>query len=161
MGLAEQSVRLYGGRLQGPEVWILGHETRVVHLQCGNEPAARTLVPIACGLNAAVELVERLDGETGEAKPGCLHLCLLSDGQTQAANRQQVGRWAEAKVKVDTARHGGTLRSVEPPAASSINRERDLNCLVSDPACNPSGQGLPLRVADHQVIQPAWLLMVC
>ena len=32
IGLAEQSVRLYGGRLKGPEVWIIGHETRVVHL---------------------------------------------------------------------------------------------------------------------------------
>src|SRR5438034_11478927 len=127
MGLAEQSVRLYGGRLKGPEVWIRGHETRVVHLKFSNEPAARTLVPIGCDINAAVELIERLEGETGEAKPGRLHLCFLSDGQTQAATRQQVGRWAEARIKVNAARYCGTLRSVESPPASGSNRERDLN----------------------------------
>jgi hypothetical protein len=121
-----------------PEVWITDDETRRAHLEFGDEPAARTLVPIGRDINTTVKLFERLEGEAREAKPGRLRLCFLSDGQTQAANWKQVGGRAEVKVKVGAACHCGVFCPIQPPAASSINRELDLNGLVLNPARHPS-----------------------
>ncbi len=129
---------MLNSRLNLPDVWIIGDETGCIHLEFGDEPAARTLIPIGRSINAAVDLFERLERESGEAKPGCLHLCLLSDGQTHAAERKQVGQRAEVKIEVDASRHFGALCSIEPPMTSRINGEINLDCLDSDPARNLS-----------------------
>src|SRR5207249_9166973 len=49
--------------------------------------------------------------------------------------------------------------SIEPPAPRRIGRELDLYCVVADPARNPRGHGVPPRIADDRVVQPARLLV--
>jgi hypothetical protein len=41
-----------------------------------------------------------------------------------------------------------------------IDRELNLDCLVTNPAHHPSRQGLPLRIAYHEVVQSTWLQVV-
>src|SRR3989475_10579138 len=143
-----------------PDVRIMGEEPRRVHPELGNELAARTFVPIGRVIDAAVTLFERLEGEAREAKPGRPYFGLLSDRQTQPANRKQVGGRAEVEVDVDRARHGGTLCSIEPPAPRRIGCELDLDRGVADPARNPCGPRGPPPIADDPVGQPARLLVV-
>ena len=123
---------------KSPQVWIMGDETRRIHLEFGNEPAARTLVAIGGVIDPVIALFKRLERKTGEAEPGRTHLSLLADRQIQAANREQVGGWAEVKIDVLAARNIGTLDAIEKPTAGGVNRNFDLNGIFSNPACNPA-----------------------
>src|SRR5947199_4446908 len=141
-----------------PDVRITGDETRRVHPELGDELAARTFVPIGRVIDAAVTLFERLEGEAREAKPGRPYFGLLSDRQTQPANRKQVGGRAEVEVDVDRARHGGTHAAMDPPGPRRIGRGLDLYYVVADAAHNPCGHGVPARVADDRVDNTARVL---
>ncbi len=134
-----KNLKNVSGRLLDPKVWIMGDESGDIHLQLSDEFAARAFVAVCCRIEAAVNLFERLKGEAWKTQPGRSYLRFLSDGQTQAANRQQVGGRAEVQIEIDATRHWETLRSIEPPAASRINREFDLDQLVSNPASDFSG----------------------
>lgn len=103
-----------------------------------------TIMAHGCNIGAytMITLFERFKSETWEAKPGCLHLRLLSDGQIQTANRKQVCGWAEVMVEIAVARYCRTLCSVEPPAPRRINGQLYLDYFVSDPTRHLSGYGL-------------------
>jgi hypothetical protein len=150
-----------GGLLNLPEARIMRDETCRVHLEFGDESAACALVTIGRGINAAIELLERLERETWEAQPRSVHLRFLSDGQIQAPNGKEIGGWAEIEVQIDAGRHLGTFCSIEPPATSRIHGEFDLDRLVPDPARNLPEQRPPARIAHHEIVQAARLLVVC
>src|SRR5437667_1930234 len=108
-------------RLSLPEVRIECNEARIIHLKIGDKSTSRALVPIGRSLNTAITLIQRLESETGEPQPGRPHHRLLSNGQIQPPDRQQVGRRAEVEVKINTACHLGAFFSIHAPAVSGIN----------------------------------------
>src|SRR5690349_3068579 len=101
--------------LHPPDVRVVSGEPRLVHLQLGDELAARALIAVGHGIQAAVDLIERLKGEPWEAQPGRPNLRLRADRQAEAANRKHVGTGTEVQVEIGAA---GNLRascSVELP----------------------------------------------
>src|SRR2546427_11620740 len=145
-----------GVRLSLPEARIVRNESRSVHLKIGDKPAPCALVPVGCGINATIKLLERLESETWEPQPGRPHRSLLSNGQIQPPDRQQVGRRAEVEVKVNAACHGGTLCSlslqgegieVEPYRALTLSVPRPG--AISPPIDAVLGHALIRKGCEH------------
>src|SRR3990172_4964062 len=144
----------FRGSLSCPEVQIIGYKTGCVHLEIPNEATAGRLIAIRICRNSAVNLIKGFEGEAGEAQPGRFHFGGFSNGKVQPADREQVCRWAEVQVNVDAPGHFGPFLAVDPPAASSVNRDFQLDDLISNPAGDRGRRSLPRWITPHPVIQP-------
>lgn len=142
-----------GGRFDHPQARVAGHEPRFVYRKLPDEFSGHGLIVVTGGRDAAVGLIQRFESEIGKMKPGRRRRDLISDVQSQAANRQQVGRGAEAEVDVNATFYLRNIYSIQSPSAGVINRDIYADCFVSDPARDARGSCSPLRVAHHQVIQ--------
>src|SRR5256885_9392363 len=87
-----------------PDVRITGDDPRRVHPELGDELAARALVPIGRVIDAAVTLLERLEGEARGAKPSRLPFGPPSDRPNPPAEREQGGGRAGGEVDGDRDR---------------------------------------------------------
>jgi len=143
-----------------PEVWVPGNEAYFVYLKFGHEKAAIAFVVISRCVNSPVNLKQGFKSEAGETKPCGIYLCLLTDSQLEPAYRQQVRRWTEIQIQIDTSRHRRRLFFVEKPVLFTFDHNFNLDFPIAYPAANGRASRVPAGIADDAVIKPARKLVV-
>src|SRR6185295_8047076 len=148
------------GLFRLPQPGVVGDEAFAVDRQLRDEgivgPAGATLVAVGPIPRPAIDLLERLEGELGQAEPGGADGRLLADFEAEAADRQQVRRRGEAQVDVRATGDRPALGAVPFPAPQGrMDPESDLERLVADRALDPRREGPPFGVADHPIGKPA------
>src|SRR3982074_3430359 len=89
---------LLASQLLLPQTRIIGHESHRVYLQHRDEGAASALISVAVVAEMLVHLVERFEAERRKAEPRRTHVGAFPDSQSQATNRQEIGRRTETQI---------------------------------------------------------------
>src|SRR5579863_9469071 len=103
-----------------PQAGVVRHEPRPVYLDRSYKAAGR-FVTISALRFAPVYLRQGFKAEGWKRQPRRIDLRLLSDGEIQAANRQQVCGGAEPQVNIGAALDRNALCSVQTPSVLGID----------------------------------------
>src|SRR5262249_7791659 len=140
-----------------PEPGVARYEAVGVHLQLGGEASVVALVRVDGLARAPIDLLEKLEGEPGEAQPGRANRGGLPRREPETADWQGGRGRGEAEVDIEASGHGGARHVVEPPAPLCVASDLDANRAVAPPSRHRSAQRLPGVVADHAIVQTAGL----